>query len=252
MSRSEPSAPEQERVEVDQPRLRLLLPLIAIAGFFAMIMFAAAAQGRPHFGGWFNETEERAGEDVLPTAPTETAPPPLEPPDDSPLLVIIGYILAVVVIAAVLTMAFFGVRLLIRYLVGLWRDRPLGRREATQVDVRVATAPATYVEPDDATIQRGIAEALRTIEDRPTPGDGIVAAWVGLEESAADAGAGRGANETPSEFTVRVIGRRAGISADVRTLLALYENVRFGGHDADESDRIQAAECLRGIHEGWR
>jgi len=252
MSRSEPSAPEQERAGVDRPWLRLLLPLIAIAGFFAMIMFAASAQGLPQFGGWFNDTEERAGDDVLPTAPAETAPPPLDPPDDSPLLVIIGYILAAVVIAAVLTMAFFGVRLLIRYLVGLWRDRPLRRREATPVDVQVVTAPATDVEPDDATIRRGIAEALRTIEDRPVPGDSIVAAWVGLEESAADAGAGRSVNETPSEFTVRIIGRRAGIAAEVVTLLALYEHVRFGGHDADESDRARASECLRGIQEGWR
>ncbi len=252
MSRSEPSVPEQERAGADRPRARLLLPLIAVAGFFATIMFAAAAQGLPQFGGWFNDTEERAGDDVLPTASTETAPPPMEPPEDSPLLAIIGYILAAVVIAAVLTMAYFGVRLLIRYLVELWRDRPLARREATKVDVQVVTAPLTDIEPDEATIRRGIAEALRTIDDRPVPGDSIVAAWVGLEESAADAGAGRGVNETPSEFTVRIIGRRAGIAADVVTLLALYEQVRFGGHDADENDRTRASECLLGIQEGWR
>ncbi|MFJ6531046.1 DUF4129 domain-containing protein [Microbacterium sp. NPDC091662] len=251
MSRSEPSVPVRERAGTEKPRW-LLLPLIVIAGFFATIMFAAATQGLPQFGGWFTDTEERSGDDVVPTAPAETASPPLDPPEDSPLLVIIGYILAAVVIAAVLAMVFFGARLLIRYLVGLWRDRPLARREATRVDTQAVTAPVTDVEPDDATIRRGIAEALRTIDSRPLPGDSIVAAWVGLEESAADAGAGRGANETPSEFTVRIVGRRAGIADDVVALLGLYEQVRFGGHDAGEGDRARAAECLRAIQEGWR
>lgn len=252
MSRSEPSVPEGQRAGEERHRTRLLLPLLAITGFFATIMFAAATQGIPQFGGGLDDTEGRTGEDVLLTAPTETAPPPLEPPEDSPLLAIIGTILAAVVVAAVLAMAYLGMRLLIRYLVGLWRDRPLARREAAQVAIQVVAAPVTDVEPDKATIRRGIAEALRTIDDRPVPGDSIVAAWVGLEESAADAGAGRGRNETPSEFTVRIIGRRAGIAADVVTLLALYEQVRFGGHDADESDRARASQCLRGIQEGWR
>ncbi|MEA1261534.1 DUF4129 domain-containing protein [Microbacterium sp. STF-2] len=251
MSRPEPSIPGRERAGTDRPR-GLLLPLIAIAGFFATIMFAASAQGLPQFGGWFTATEDRAGDDVLPTAPTETAPPPLDPPEDSPLLAIIGYVLAAVVVAVVLAMVYLGLRLLIRYLVGLWRDRPLARREAARVDARVVIAPAAHVEPDEATIQRGIAEALRTIDGRTLPGDSIVAAWVGLEESAADAGAGRGVNETPSEFTVRIIGRRAGIADDVVALLGLYEQVRFGGHDADERDRARAADCLRGIQKGWR
>lgn len=250
MSRSEPSVTEHERAGMGWRRV--LLPLVAVTGFFVTIMFAAAAQGVPQFEAWFNDTDERAGEDVLPTGPSETAPPPVEPPEDSPILAIIGSILAAVVIAAVLTMLYFGARLLIRYLLGLWRDRPLARREAAQVDVQVVSASVPDVEPDEATIRRGIAEALRTIDDRREPGDSIVASWVGLEESAADAGAGRGVNETPSEFTVRIIGRRAGIASDVVALLALYEQVRFGGHVADEDDRVRAAECLHGIQEGWR
>ena len=251
MSRSEPSAPEQEHARRARPR-RLILPLIGIAGLFAAIMFAAAMQGLPQFGEWPGSGAERPPDDALLPAPTESSPPPIEPREDSPLLAIIGFVLGVLLLAAVLVAAYFGVRSLIRFLVGLWRDRPLARQEAASVDVDVMAGAAVDAEPDAATIRRGIAEALRTIDERPVPGDSIVAAWVGLEESAADAGAGRSPHETPAEFTVRIVGARGGIAADVRTLLALYEQVRFGGHDADEDDRATASACLRGIQAGWR
>lgn len=251
MSRLEPSVSEEERAARHRPR-RLLLPLIAITGLFAVIMFAAAAQGLPQFGAWGGGGANEAEPEVIPPMPMESTPPPMDPPEDSLLLAIIGYVLAALVVAAVLAMVYFVVRQLIRFLRGLWRDRPLARQEAARVDGEGVVGAPVVAEPDEATIRRGIAEALRTIDERPDPGDSIVAAWVGLEDSAADAGTGRGANETPSEFTVRIVGRRAGIAADVVTLLALYEQVRFGGHQADENDRATAAACLRGIEEGWR
>lgn len=251
MSRSEPTAPEQEHVGTTRRRSRLLFPLIGIAGFFAVIMFAASAQGRPHFTPWTVEGGELPPVESVP-APTESSPPPLEPREDSLVLTIIGYVAAVLIVAAVLAMVYLGLRQLVRFLAELWRNRPLARREAADVAVEVVATPAVDAAPDEAVIRRGIEEALRTIDDRPVPGDSIVAAWVGLEESAADAGAGRATNETPSEFTVRIIGRRAGIAADVVALLGLYEQVRFGGHLADEQDRVRAAVCLRGIQEGWR
>lgn len=248
--RSEASVLEEERAARDGPR-RILMPLIALSGLFATLMFAAAAQGLPQFGDWKIGAAERTVDEDLP-APTGSVPPVPDPPEESPLLAIIGVVLAAVVVAAVLTLAYLGVRMLIGYLRGLWRDRPLARQEATQVGSEHSAALVVEGEPDGETIRRGIAEALRTIEARPVPGDGIVAAWVGLEESASDAGAGRGANETPSEFTVRIVGQRTGIADEVVTLLALYENVRFGGHEADEDDRATALACLRGIQAGWR
>ncbi|WP_337005263.1 DUF4129 domain-containing protein [Microbacterium sp. LB12] len=249
MSRSEPPAPEQEHVGT-RPRIdRLLVPLIGIAGFFAVVMFAASAQGTPQFGPWPIEGAEPTAVDNTP-APMESAPPPPPPeqPADSAILAIIGYVAAALIVAAVLAMVYLGVR----YLLQLWRNRPLARRGAADVAVEVVAAPVADADPDAAVIRRGIDEALRTIDERPEPGDSIVAAWVGLEESAADAGAGRAANETPSEFTVRIIGRRKGIADEVVVLLRLYEEVRFGGHVADDDDRARAATCLRGIQEGWR
>ena len=246
MSRSEPSAPEQDRATRRHPA-RLLLPLIGIGGFFAVIMFAAAAQGLPQFTAWTVEGGEPSSVGSE-TAPMESAPPPIEPFEESPILTIVSYVLVALIAVAVLALVYVGLRLLVR----MWRDRPPARREAADVAVEVVAVPAAVAEPDRAVIRRGIDAALRTIDERPEPGDSIVAAWVGLEESAADAGAGRASNETPSEFTVRIIGRRAGIAAEVVALLGLYEQVRFGGHVADEDDRVRAAVCLRGIQEGWR
>ena len=229
--------------------LRFLLPLVAVAGFFAVVMFVAAQQGLPQFRPLPGGGTELVDVGTSEPAPAEMTPGPMEQTEESPLFKVI---LAVLVAIAVLTLLFFGARMLVRYLRGLWRDRPLERREAAAVDAMSVVIAGTDAEPDAAIIRRGIDEALRTIDVDPAPGDSIVAAWVGLEESATDAGAGRAPHETPSEFTVRIIGRRAGIAADVVALLGLYEQVRFGGLVAEERDRATAAACLRGIQAGWR
>lgn len=229
--------------------LRVLMPLVAVAGFFAVVMFVAAEQGLPQFRPLPGGGTELVDVGTSEPAPAEMTPGPMEQTEESPLFKVI---LAVLVAIAVLTLLFFGARMLVRYLRGLWRDRPLERREAAAVDAMSVVIAGTDAEPDAAIIRRGIDEALRTIDVDPAPGDSIVAAWVGLEESATDAGAGRAPHETPSEFTVRIIGRRAGIAADVVALLGLYEQVRFGGLVAEERDRATAAACLRGIQAGWR
>ncbi|MEU4015465.1 DUF4129 domain-containing protein [Microbacterium sp. NPDC028030] len=251
MSRTEAPVEVDRRV-VGLGVMRVLLPLIAVVGLFAILMFAAAQQGRPQFGVLPDAEPEPIDAEIIEPLPSETTPPPMVPTEDSPLLRIIGIVLAVLVAVAVLALLFSAARILVRFLRGLWRDRPLTRREASEVEATTGMVATPEPEPDAETIRRGIDEAIRTIDARPSPGDSIVAAWVGLEESAADAGAGRGVNETPSEFTARIIGRRAGIGAEVVTLLGLYEQVRFGGVDADEGDRAAAASCLRGIQAGWR
>lgn len=250
---SRPEAPVSGDRRVDASRVvRVLLPLVALAGLFAILMFVAARQGLPQFRALPGDGAEVVEVPTGEPAPAEMTPGPIEPTEESPLLKIVGAVMAVAVALAVLTLVYFGVRMLVRYLRGLWRDRPLARREAADVDASSPVGARTDVEPDAGIIRRGIDEALRTVDIDPVPGDSIVAAWVGLEESATDAGAGRAPHETPSEFTVRIIGRRAGIAADVVALLGLYEQVRFGGLDADEGDRASAAACLRGIQAGWR
>ncbi|WP_435745585.1 DUF4129 domain-containing protein [Microbacterium sp. PMB16] len=251
MSRPEPPVTEQEAVPHNRA-VRLVLPLISVVALFIVVMLAAGLQGLPQFSDVPLDGPDETSAPPPPPIPSSSPSPMPEPPEDSLLLTIIAAVLATIVGAVILAVVYLGVRMAIRYLAERWRDRPLARREAAEVDLAAAVESGAEVEPDVATMRRGIAEALRTIDERPDPGDSIVAAWVGLEETAADAGAGRGVNETPSEFTVRIIGRRAGITDDVTELLGLYERVRFGGYRPAEADRARASVCLRGIQKGWR
>lgn len=181
-------------------------------------------------------------------SPGPTLTPPPEPATDiaSVVLSIIFLLFGIAVAALIM---FFVVRALVR----LWQDRPLQTREGGEVGFAV-TAPDDTREADAAApaIRRGIDGALRSIDERAKPGDAIVAAWVGLEESAADAGLSRGRSETPAEFALRIITRRAGITDAATTLLHLYERVRFGGYAAGEGDRDRARAALKTIEEGWR
>lgn len=251
MSRSETPLPAQERVR-SRSVLRLLLSLAGVAALFVVVMLAASLQGLPEFGQMPFDDSGQERDAVVPPTQSPGPAPPVEAAEDSILLTIVAIIVAVLLGAVILAVVFFVLRMLVRFLVGLWRDRPLARREAAAVDAMSAPEAGVLGKPDAEVIRRGVAEALRTVDQHPDPGDSIIAAWVGLEETAADAGAGRGINETPSEFTVRVVGRAAAISDDVAALLELYERVRFGGHRADEADRSLAAACLRGIQGAWR
>ena len=250
MPRPDRSVAERESAD-RRGRIGLLFPIVAIAGMFAAIMLASSLQGVPRFSALPAATPEPVGTGADEPTPTGT-PAPVEALEDSLLMTIVGIVVALIIGAAIVTLLVVALRLIVRFLIQLWLNRPLARRTATTADIDPSTEVALETEPDPATIRRGIADALRTIDKLSAPGDSIVAAWVSLEETASDAGAGRGSNETPAEFTMRIIGRRSGISADTAILLDLYERVRFGGHRADEDDRAVASRCLRGIQERWR
>lgn len=232
-------------------RRHILLPLVAIVGLFAVVMLAVSLQGTPQFGPPPAGDTVPPDESVAPT-PEQTPALPMEPPPDSPLTAVIGSVLAVLLAGVVAVLVVLAVRFLFRLLRALWSNRRLAQRNAVTVDVTPAAGATAEETPDAGTIRRGIEAALRAIDERSDPGDSIVAAWIGLEESAADAGTRRGSTETPSEFTLRIVGRRAGVAQEIRTLLALYEAVRFGGHGAQEEERGRAAAALRAIQEGWR
>lgn len=231
--------------------LRRILLLGGVVGLFALLMLAAALQGQPQFAPSSPPPPEQQPDAVVVPETTSSPLPELEPPEDSVLQNILGVVFGALLAAVAVLVLVVVARWAVRRLRDLWRDRPLRRTDAVVPDA-ASGGPVVEAAPDDAVIRRGVDAALRTIAERPRAADAIVSAWVGLEESAADAGAGRSATETPSEFTVRIVGRRAGIRDDVITLLGLYEQVRFGGRVADEADRAAAAASLRGIREGWR
>lgn len=221
-----------------------------IVGLFVVVMLAASVQGSPII-----TPPEFAPATAPPieipeetAAPSGTPTPVPEPTNDiaDTILGLIFLLLGIAVIAVVLV---FVVRALLR----MWQDRPLRTRDGGDIEFEGSAADASQ-ETDAAApaIRRGIDGALRSIDEQAQPSDAIVAAWVGLEENAADAGLTRGRSETPAEFALRIITRRTGIADAATALLKLYERVRFGGHLADESDRDAARAALNTIEEGWR
>ncbi|WP_217184287.1 DUF4129 domain-containing protein [Streptomyces sp. AC495_CC817] len=236
---------------VERTRLRVVAGLLTVAGLFAILMLAAALQGVPTFSVAPSD-DDAAVPTVAPMPqPTETGVPEV-PPTDPVLMTIVGVIVAAVIGAAVVLLLFLGVRMLVRVLAELWRSRPLAVREAAPVGSTAAAVPVVIREPDGHTIRRGISAALRAIDRGSNAGEGIIAAWVGLEESAAEAGLLRGVSETPAEFTARILAWRDGVGDEVTQLLRLYEDARFGASVAGPAERDAAVRCLRAIEEGWR
>lgn len=220
-----------------------------IIGLFLLVMIASAVQGTPSIHLIGSPPGPRRNEPIpeVPGSGGIPAPPSLPP---SPMGELIGTTLLGVLVALV---GIGIVLLLARTLIRAWRDRQLRRRDGDEVGLTAAYA-LSVPEPEviAEVIQRGIIGALREIDERSIPADAIVAAWVGLEESAADAGLARGVSETPGEFTLRIITRKSGISDDAEKLLRLYERVRFGGYSAGEEDRDAARAALKNIERGWR
>ncbi|MGB3731206.1 DUF4129 domain-containing protein [Microbacterium sp.] len=161
-------------------------------------------------------------------------------------------IIGIILVLIVVTLIAAGLVLLVRALIRAWKDRPLRRQDAVDVDLDLAVEASAEPVPDAPAVRRGIAAARDAITRRIDPGEAIIAAWLGLEETASDAGAGRGTSETPAEFTLRILRHRQGIDGPTNRLLRLYEGVRFGRHAASESDRTAAADALAAIEDVWR
>lgn len=220
----------------------------AIVGLFVIMMVAAAVQGTPAI-----HPPSFDPPDNVPELTPDSSPLPTGPVSPDPTADLVSRIIGIVFLALLAGAAALVVALIVRTLARAWRDRPLSTQEGSEVEPELAEH-AGPAEPEVAApaIRRGIAGALRTIHERSVPMDAIIAAWIGLEESAADAGIARGISETSAEFALRIITRRSGITQPARDLLRLYERVRFGGYIADESDREAARTALHRIEEGWR
>lgn len=228
---------------------RLALPVIVVA-LFVVAMIASASQGQPTFRP--AEPIPAGTSEPLPTAsPGGTGLP--EPTESEPTNAVVAQILTVILMVLVAAGIIVLLAIVARALLRAWRDRPLKRRGAAVVapEVEQFESPPTADIPVGV-MRRGIAGALATIDQRARATDAIIAAWIGLEESAADAGVTRAASETPGEFAVRIITLRPGVADEAVALLRLYESVRFGTRVADEDDRSSARRALRRIEEVWR
>ncbi|MFE6994445.1 DUF4129 domain-containing protein [Microbacterium sp. NPDC057659] len=220
------------------------------SGLLVVIMLVAGLQGLPRFRAVDFGTGD-AVEQTPEPEPTVTDGPIKMPERDDLLGRIIVIILTVIVCLAVLALVVLVIVIVVRRLRELWRDRPLRRRDGTEID-GVPAAGAEAPVAAAAAIRRGIAAAIDVIGESRDPGDAIIAAWVGLEQTAADSGVARAASETPREYTLRIIARRASTERDVSALVDLYERVRYGGHVADDADRRAARDLLERLDEEWR
>ncbi len=185
---------------------------------------------------------------VMPTpTPTQT-PPPLEvlpeaPPQDLPGW--LGPALAVAGALAVLAVAVLVAVLLRR----LWQRRTSRAEALEPVDEAAGDAGGAFAAP---VVRRGLARSLELLDDPRDLDDAVVRAWLGLEETAEDAGVARSRAETPTEFTTRLLARVPADRAAVDVLRSLYSRARFGGAGGrrdDDADLARAA--LRALAASW-
>ncbi|MBC9822983.1 DUF4129 domain-containing protein [Terrabacter sp. MAHUQ-38] len=166
----------------------------------------------------------------LPTPPTATtatsaAALPFEP---SPLLV--AFVQIVVVLTAVVVLVVIA-----QLLRSLLRRRPhLAQHE--EPDFAIPLVPSELLE--------AARDRLRDLETGE-PRNAIVAAWLGLETSAAATGLPRLRAETSTEYTERVISVWPVDSQRLGDLAALYREARFSVHELGEEHRRRAIADLR-------
>lgn len=164
---------------------------------------------------------------------TTLAPPPTAkpfgqgPPADVLRQLIVG--------AAALVVALMAL-MVTWWLVGLRRRRTF-----------VWAEPDDPLEPLIASARRQIADSADDYRRRlsgGTPRNGIVAAWVALEETLARLGAQPLESDTSTEFTERVLGAWRLDPSALQELAALFREARFSDHEMSEDERQRAATLL--------
>ncbi|MHA6623233.1 DUF4129 domain-containing protein [Pseudonocardia sp. DLS-67] len=111
--------------------------------------------------------------------------------------------------------------------------------------------PAPEPAPEPPVLRRGVEDALRLLDHEREPGDAVMKAWLGLQQTAEDSGIVRRSAETPTEFTTRIMARVFADDRAIRTLLALYLRTRFGDHPVTASDVSRAREALADLARTW-
>ena len=162
---------------------------------------------------------------TLPATTYTTNPAPYDP---SPVLITL---VQLILVATGLLVAFA----LVQLVRSLLRRRPhLELHE--EPDFAIPVVPGELLE--------AARERLRDLESGE-PRNAIVAAWLGLETSAAATGLPRLPAETSSEYTERVIGVWPVDSERLGDLAALYREARFSVHELGEGHRDRAVTDLR-------
>ncbi|QAY61552.1 DUF4129 domain-containing protein [Microbacterium protaetiae] len=193
-------------------------------------------------------------------SPAPVTPTPIELPgagpgqlaptaEPSPIVAtVFGIVLQVLFFAGVAALLAVLVVFIVRRIQQ--RRRLVRRRRAVQTEGGGVLGSADGAVPAPV-MRRGIARALQVLDADREPSDAVIQAWLGLEETAADAGAGRAAAETPAEYTARIVQRFDTDREAAQALLRLYQDVRFGARAADAASVAAARECLVRLQASW-
>jgi Domain of unknown function (DUF4129) len=212
-----------------------------------VVIVAAGIGGTSHFGGarWYphlggkGPTALGTRKTLVPTAPPPTRRPPTHNSGGVP-----WWIIALVAAAVVVAIAAFLLR--------LWRRRRMPSApelHASSVQATQPLAPEPEAEPE--TLLTGIEIALQALDEQREPGDAVVRAWLGLQETAEESGIVRLASETPTEFTSRILNGAFADDRALRTLLRLYLRTRFGDHPVTAEDVASVRDALKKLVSNW-
>lgn len=219
-------------------------PIVVGALVLVLCALVAATFDGPRWTGF--ERAEQPPASTPDGAPAEDDPEPAtddSPPaedDDEPWLPWVPRLDLLLLVPSALI---FGVALLVLARLRLRRRR---RQLTGQVGPRHSPMLGPEAPADDE--ESGLAEALdevsRTIGEGP-PRNAIVAAWVRLERAIEGARFPHRPEETPSELVERALASYRLDTEAIRRLAALYREARFSTHRITESQRDEAAACLR-------
>lgn len=224
--------------------------LVACAALGLVVLVGVAMQGPARFTGirWVPQF----------TLPTFTPPPGLRRPGASSQPPVPGagrpsatLDLSPVLWAALAAAVIIAVLLLLRWLARRPPREAPALLDAVLSEPVVQEEEAPEPEPDAPTMRRGFAHALAILDEEREPHDAIVKAWLGLQEAAEESGIQRRGAETPTEFTLRIIGRVPTDRPAITTLLNSYLRVRFGEHPATAADVETARAAFRSLAASW-
>jgi len=119
---------------------------------------------------------------------------------------------------------------------------------AVAVRLRRARRERQAVVPDAAArVGFGLRRSLADLESVRDPRLAVQRAYAHMEESLAEIELSRAPDETPTEFTARVLRVLGASAAAASDLTGLFEIARFSDHPMDEDDRRHAITSVRRV-----
>lgn len=227
---------------------------LVTVGALLLVLASAAGTSAIDFGeGWVMGNKWTLDDTQKVCTPEEAAmdPPPPHCPYEPDTPSVISSIAAVglsLLLLVLLLFLLFGIVIMIGAIRFRWR-RWRRRRFSVQTDA-VGAVAEDPLQPVRAAIRHAARQALAELRRRTggDPGDAVIAAWLVLEQTAAEAGSARAAHQTPTEFAASVLASHDVDTGALDRLRALYQRARFGTDvvvtEADVAAATEALETL--------